>query len=92
MATEVRRNDDAGRYEILVDGAVAGFTEIKPREGVLIMPHTLVDDAYSGQGLAKILVTGALDDIRARGERIKPLCSYVRSFLEKNPSYTDLVV
>lgn len=91
MSTEVRRDDAAGRYEIVVDGAVAGYTEIKPRDGVLIMPHTLVDDAYAGQGLAKVLVTGALDDIRSRGERIKPLCPYVRSFLEKNPQYTDLV-
>ncbi|GAA1746805.1 GNAT family N-acetyltransferase [Aeromicrobium alkaliterrae] len=91
MSTEVRRDDAAGRYEVVVDGAVAGYTEIKPRDGVLIMPHTLVDDAYAGQGLAKVLVTGALDDIRSRGERIKPLCPYVRSFLEKNPQYTDLV-
>ncbi len=91
MATEVRRNEAEGRYEIVVDGAVAGTTEFKPRDGVLIMPHTVVDDAYAGQGLAKVLVTGALDDIRARGERIKPLCPYIRSFLEKNPGYTDLV-
>jgi predicted GNAT family acetyltransferase len=91
MATEVRRNDDAGRYEVLVDGAVAGYTEIKPRDGVLIMPHTQIDDAYGGQGLGKILVTGALDDIRSRRERIKPLCPYVRGFLEKNPQYSDLV-
>ncbi len=91
MAIEVRRNDEAGAYEIYVDGAKAGLTQITPRDGVIVMPHTEIDDAYEGQGLASKLVSGALDDIRSRGERIKPVCAYIRSFLEKHPEYADLV-
>lgn len=87
----VVRNDDEHRYEIVVDGAVAGHTEIRPRDGVLVMPHTVVDDAYAGQGLGGKLVGGALDDIRSRGEKVVPECSYVRSFIEKHPEYGDLV-
>lgn len=89
-APEVRRNDEASRYEIVVGGAVAGFTEFRDRDGVLVFPHTEIDDAYAGQGLAKILVTQALDDVRVRGERIKAVCPYVRGFIEKNPQYADL--
>lgn len=88
---EVVRNDDEHRYEIVVDGAVAGHTEIQPGDGALVMPHTVVDDAYSGQGLGGKLVGGALDDIRSRGEKIVPECSYVRKFIEKHPEYGDLV-
>ena len=87
----VVRNDAEHRYEIVVDGTVAGFTEIESRDGTVVMPHTVVDDAYAGQGLGGKLVSGALEDIRGRGERIVPECSYVRSFIEKHPEYGDLV-
>ena len=80
------------RYEIHVDGEVAGFTEAKERgDGVVLFPHTVVDDAYEGQGLASTLVSGALDDVRAHGRRIEVTCEYVLGFLEKHPEYKDLL-
>ncbi|HEX5857540.1 MAG TPA: hypothetical protein VFY91_05465, partial [Microbacterium sp.] len=48
----VTRNDEAGRYEILVEGAVAGYTEIEADgKGRVIFPHTEIDPAYKGMGL-----------------------------------------
>jgi predicted GNAT family acetyltransferase len=89
---EVVHIPEAERYEIQVDGVVAGFTEAHPRDdGVVVFPHTLVDDAYEGQGLASILVTGALDDVRRRGLRIVVTCPYVTRFLRKHPEYQDLL-
>jgi predicted GNAT family acetyltransferase len=80
---EVVHIPEAERYEIQVDGVVAGFTEAHPRDdGVVVFPHTLVDDAYEGQGLASILVTGAL---------IVVTCPYVTRFLRKHPEYQDLL-
>ena len=88
--TVVRRNDAEGRYEIVVDGVVAGFTEFFADGDVLVFPHTLVEPEYEGRGLATALVTGALDDVRARGEKIRATCPFVRSFLAKHPEYHDL--
>jgi predicted GNAT family acetyltransferase len=83
--TRVERNDVAGRYEVLVDGAVAGFTEIEADEsGRVVFPHTEVDPAYKGMGLSKILVGEALADAARRGETIVPLCSVVRRYLREN--------
>jgi len=48
MATEVRRNDEGGRYEITVDGDLAGFTQFHPDGDVLVFPHTQIDERYSG--------------------------------------------
>ena len=65
---EVVHIPENSRYEIHVDGEVAGFTEAKERDdGVVLFSHTVVDDEYEGQGLASQLVAGALDDIRRRG-------------------------
>lgn len=89
--TTVTRNDEESRYEIAVDGATAGFVQVVPRGGVLVLPHTEIDEEFSGQGLGTALVRGALDDVRERGERIVPTCPFVASFVEKNPEYRDLV-
>ena len=83
---------ERSRYEIHVDGKVAGITRAKEGDdGVLLFSHTEVDDAYEGQGLASKLVTGALDDVRAHGRRIEVTCEYVLGFLEKHPEYQDLL-
>lgn len=90
MTTEVRKAD--GQYEIVVDGVVAGFTQFKDGPGgVLSFPHTVVEDAYEGQGLASRLVREALDDVRTQGRLIHPFCPYVTSWIEKHPDYRDLV-
>lgn len=90
MSTEVRKGED--RYEVVVDGVVAGFTEVREQpDGVLSFPHTVVEEAYEGKGLASLLVRGALDDVRAQGRTIAPRCPYVRSWVEKHPEYRDLV-
>lgn len=89
---DVRRNDDEQQYEILVDGQVAGFTQFRPRpDGVVVFPHTVVDEAHRGQGLSGKLIGGALDDIRARGEQIVAQCPAVASFVESHPEYADLL-
>lgn len=89
MSTEVRRTDRG--YEIVVDGEVAGYTQVKEGDGALDMPHTVIEDAYEGQGLASQLVRGALDDIRAQGRQVHPSCPYVSSWIGKHPDYRDLV-
>ena len=83
---------ERSRYEIHVDGEVAGITRAKEGDdGVLLFSHTEVEDAFEGQGLASKLVAGALDDVRARGRRIEVTCEYVEGFLEKHPEYRDLL-
>jgi len=89
---EVDRNDDAHRYEIHVDGELAGFTVIEPGAGVTVMPHTEIDDKFGGRGLSTILIQRALDDLRARGDKIVPSCPAVARFIAKHADYADLVV
>jgi uncharacterized protein len=89
--TEVRDNPQRFRYEIVVDGAVAGFLQYNMRSGRLILVHTEVDEARAGQGLASTLVAGALDDIRKRGLRIVPICPFVERYIERHKEYDDLV-
>ena len=93
MANEVVHNETDERYEIHVDGVVAGFAQYRPTDDpdVRVFTHTEIDDAYEGQGLASRLIQGALDDVRASGGRIVARCPFVRSYIEKHPEYQDLV-
>ncbi|TRW78202.1 N-acetyltransferase [Mycolicibacterium sp. 018/SC-01/001] len=87
--TEVAAEHD--RFTISVDGRIAGFTEFVDHDGQRIFPHTVVDEEFSGRGLATILVREALESTRASGLRIVPVCSMVAGFIEKNPEFNDIV-
>ena len=83
--------DDAGRYEILVDGELAGFTQVRFAGNRAIFPHTEIDERFEGRGLASELIGSALDDVRARGLRVVALCPFVKAFIERHPDYQDLL-
>ena len=91
MSIEVSNNETDQRYEIHVDGALAGFAEYRLRPDALVFTHTQVLDAYEGQGLGGKLARGALDDVRARGVRIRPRCPFIAAYIDRHPAYQDLV-
>lgn len=93
MSNEVKHNEDKQRYEIFVDGELAGYaayvqdSDEKTRD----FNHTVVDGKFRGKGLSKPLIQQALDDTRNFGYLIIPTCSAVKGFIEKNPEYQDAV-
>lgn len=89
---QVRKNEDRRRYEAVVDGEVVGVADYRQADGVVAIPHTEVDPALRGQGVAAELVRAALDDIRAQGASVDPQCSYVADFIRRRPGYADLRV
>ena len=91
MTAVVRDNPSEGRFEIVVDGDVAGFSQYVRRDGKAVFTHTEIGDAYEGQGLASKLVKGALDEVRGWGEPVVPQCPYVAGWIDKHPEYKDLL-
>jgi predicted GNAT family acetyltransferase len=88
-AIDVRDNPDANRYELLVDGELAGVADYRDRAGRRIFVHTVVDPAFAGRGLGNRLAKGALDDAVARGMRVVPRCPFIRAWLERHPEYRN---
>ncbi|MFI6412421.1 GNAT family N-acetyltransferase [Streptomyces sp. NPDC050585] len=81
---------DRNRYEIHVGDTSAGLTAYRDRDDRRVFYHTKIDDAFGGRGLAARLVHAALDDVRASGKRIVPVCPYVKKYLEKHDGYADI--
>ncbi|MFZ3561678.1 GNAT family N-acetyltransferase [Streptomyces sp. BH055] len=88
----VEHRPDEQRYVITVDGERAGLTEYRDRDGQRVFFHTEVDDRFAGQGLASILVTEALADVRAAGKRVVPVCPYWAKYVKKRAEETADVV
>jgi predicted GNAT family acetyltransferase len=92
MDVTLKDNHEESRYEIIVDGVVAGFEVYEVGEGEISLVHTEVDPAFAGQGLAARLVEFALHDARSRGLAVLPYCPYVAKFIREHPGdYLDLV-
>jgi uncharacterized protein len=87
-----RDNPDELRYELLVDGEVVGELRYRLRPDAVALIHTEVSEAFEGRGYGGKLVEGALDDLRARGLKIVPICPFVRAYVQRHPVYGDLVV
>lgn len=89
--TKVTHDTTVERYLITVDGRDAGYADYIQGDGVRDFHHTVIDPEFRGQGLSKPLIQAALDDTRAAGDKVRPLCSAVAGFIEKHPEYRDLV-
>jgi predicted GNAT family acetyltransferase len=91
-AARIVDNAEAARYEISVNGELAGFVTYRDRpDAARIALHTEVFPDFEGQGLAAALAKFVLDDIRWRGLRVVPRCPYVAQYIRKHPEYADLV-
>jgi predicted GNAT family acetyltransferase len=86
----VTHNEEAQRFELLVDGHRA-LTTYHRFPGRIVLAHTEVPQPLEGHGLAAKLARVALDFARVNHLRVVPLCPYVSNFIRKHPEYQDLV-
>jgi uncharacterized protein len=91
MSPDVRANEEKSRYEIHVDGQLAGFTRYRLHGERADFVHTEIGDEFGGRGLATELIRAALDDARRRGWQVMPYCEFVKGFIANNDDYLDLV-
>jgi hypothetical protein len=75
------------RFEIHVDGQVAGFARYRLAPGKIVFIHTEVDPVYEGKGLGSTLAAGALDAARERSLEIDAQCPFIAAYLKRHPEY-----
>ncbi|MFD6062425.1 hypothetical protein C8E05_6097 [Rhodococcus wratislaviensis] len=91
MAATVEHDVSESRFEIYLDGQLAGYADYFERNGARDFHHTVTYPQFRGQGLAAEVVKAALDDTKSRGLTVIPSCSYVEKYIAENPSYAELV-
>ncbi|KQT52707.1 acetyltransferase [Aureimonas sp. Leaf454] len=71
-------------------GAVAELAFSRAGASMIIIEHTDVPDAFRGQGVGRRLVARAVEDARAAGKTIMPLCPFARAEFGKHPEWADV--
>ena len=87
---DIRHDAATGRFEATVDGGIAECV-YRLQGGVMNIVHTEVPPRAEGRGIAAALVHAALAHARAQGWRVRPSCSYVRSYMRRHPDTQDLL-
>jgi hypothetical protein len=89
FAQRVRHNEAAQRFELHLDGGLAR-ADYRLHDGILDLVHTEVPVRQEGRGIAATLVAAALRYARAKGHKVRPMCSYVRAYMARHPEFDDL--
>jgi predicted GNAT family acetyltransferase len=77
------------RFELQEEGGTAFISYILEGDRITFA-HTIVPEAMEGRGVGSRLVRGALDEVRERGLKVIPACSFVRHYIETHDEYGDL--
>jgi predicted GNAT family acetyltransferase len=92
VTVSVRDNPTDSRYEVYDGERLAGFSVYELTSHQIAFTHTETDPAFSGRGLARRLVTEALEDARRRNLAVLPFCPYVRKVIAQDTArFLDLV-
>jgi len=91
MATGVVDRPDQNRFELDIDGELA-LAYYKLDGDRVVLTHTEVPQALSGQGIGSRLAKGVFEQIRASGRKVVPRCSFMAGWVSRHPEYDDIVV
>ena len=102
VGVRVRHSPALERYEAVLEPQdpsnpmvyeeIVGYVDYVAEPYQVVLTHTVIREAYSGQGYAAQLVGAVLDDIRGIGKQVVPVCSYVRRYIAQHPQYADMSV
>ncbi|WP_312815035.1 GNAT family N-acetyltransferase [Brevundimonas sp.] len=91
LDNEIKDLEDAKRYELHIDGHVA-YVEYNNVAGGRLISKTVVPEALEGRGIASRLAKHVLADLRKKGLKILPTCTFFAAYIQKHPEeYGDLV-
>ena len=89
-ADAVIDNPALQRFELTVGDQVA-FAEYRRRPGLLIITHVETPVSLRGGGVAARVMKGVLEQARASGTKVAPLCPYAEAYIRRHPQYRNLV-
>lgn len=90
MSRSITHNAQENRFEWEEDG-VLSVLDYQLSGGVLTITHTGVPQAVGGRGIAANLTQAALDTARREGWKVRPVCSYVATYMKRHPDTQDLL-
>lgn len=93
-AGEIRREVEGGKGRYVLDmpnGETAELTYVRSSPDHHLVDYTFVPRPYRGKGVAERLVVHAVEEARANGFKITPLCGYVAAEFRRHPQWADVL-
>jgi predicted GNAT family acetyltransferase len=87
---ELRNNKEIKQFDTMVDGQVA-LIEYTISDNRIFLTHTEVPSELGGRGVGTLLVKETLEEIERMKLQVIPACTFVKSFIQKNPEYRRLL-
>ena len=87
---EIIHNAASRRFESKVDGLLCRC-DYRMHGNTMMLVHTEVPPQLEGRGLASALVRAAFDHAREGGMDVLPVCSYVRTWVQRHPEFSAMV-
>lgn len=89
---DIRREHGStkGRYVLELGGEEAELTYSVASPTLIIADHTEVPASMRGTGAGLALVTRLVEDARADGVMIVPLCPFVNAQRRRHPEWADV--
>lgn len=92
MNQQLVNNEAQSRYELHQDGKLIGQAVYRLRGDTVAFTHTEVVPEHEGKGVGAQLAGFALADVKKRGLKALPHCSFIAGYIERHAQdYGDLV-
>lgn len=86
---EIIHNPAENRFETWVDGKLSKLDYLEDGT-TIVMTHVGVHPELRGHGVAGKLTETALEYARGKSLRVIPMCSYVATYIRRNPQHAEL--
>ncbi|MEU5566391.1 GNAT family N-acetyltransferase [Micromonospora musae] len=73
-------------------GDLAGIVTYQLTGTIIAYTHTEVDPEFEGEGVGSTLARAVMDDARAKGRTVVPICPFIAKWLTRHPEYEQIVV
>lgn len=83
-------DEKVDRFEVFESGQIA-YLQYDEKDGILDILHTVVPPQLEGQGIARALTEGAVRYATGKDLKIRPTCSYAKTFFARYTQYDDML-
>lgn len=91
LAFRMVKDELAQTYDAISGDRELGAVTYNLAGNRVVLLATSIFPEFRGQGIATELIRRVLDEVREQGRTVTIICPIVRTFIDRNPDYTDLV-
>ena len=89
-AYEVVHNVEESRFEIPLQ-SVLPVADYREQGDTWVITHVGVPPVLEGKGVGSMLVKALLEEARARGKKVKPVCPFAAAYMKRHKEWGDIM-